>query len=133
MKKKFFKTIAWTGAVLLVIGAIISFYSSWALMTAEPGEIGVDFGHWLAIIFGISGIVLMITGGLIARPKYFWFASITAGLFYIISFFSVYSQFPESRIEYILQMLALSFLPGLIPVIMGWQLKNTHKKDDNVS
>jgi predicted MFS family arabinose efflux permease len=133
MKKSIFKTIAWIGAILLVIGAVISFYSSWALMTAEPGEIGVDFGHWLAIIFGIPGIVLMIIGGLIAKPKYFWFVSITAGLFYILSFFSMYSQFPDSQIKYILQTLSFSFLPGLIPVFMGWQLRNAHKKDDTVS
>ena len=133
MNKKIFKTIAWVGVILLVVGAIIAFYNSWALMTAEPGEISIGFGHWLAIIFGITGIVFMIIGGLIAKPKYFWVASITAGLFYIFSFFSVYSQFPESKIEFILQILAFSFLPGLIPVFMGWQLRNAHKKDDKVS
>ncbi|MFZ7101025.1 MAG: hypothetical protein ACOWWO_00005 [Peptococcaceae bacterium] len=132
MKKTVFKTVAWVGAVLLFIGAIISFYSSWQLMLAEPGEIGVGFGHWFAIIFGLPGIVLMIIGGLISKPKYFWFASVTAGLFYIISFFSMYSQFPESRIEYILRTLSFSFLPGLIPVFMGWQLKKASDKDNEV-
>jgi hypothetical protein len=133
MKKTFFKTVAWLGVLFLFIGAIISFYSSWEIMTAEPGEIGVDFGHWFAIIFGIPGIVLMIIGGIISKPKNFWLASITAGLFYIISFFSMYSQFPESRIEYILQTLSFSFLPGLIPVFMGWQFKKASYKNNTVS
>ncbi len=133
MKKTFFKTVAWVGVLFLFIGAIISFYSSWQLMLAEPGEIGVDFGHWFAIIFGLTSIVLMIIGGLIAKPKYFWFASVTGGLFYIISFFSIYSQFPESNIEYILKSLSFSFLPGLIPVFMGWQLKKASDKNNTVS
>jgi hypothetical protein len=44
----------------------------------------------IAIIFGVTGVVMMIVGGVITKPKYFWFASITGGLFYIISFFSIY-------------------------------------------
>jgi hypothetical protein len=102
-------------------------------MTAEPGEFGVDFGHWFAIIFGIPGIVLMIIGGLIAKPKYFWFASVTGGLFYIISFFSIYTQFPGGRIEHILMTLSFTFLPGLIAVILGWWLKKTSDKNNMVS
>jgi hypothetical protein len=53
MKNTIFKAIAWGGAALLTVAAIISFYSSWQLLAAEPGEIGVDFGHWIAIILGI--------------------------------------------------------------------------------
>jgi hypothetical protein len=98
-------------------------------MAAEPGEVGVDFGHWIAIIFGIPGIVLMIIGGLIARPANFWVMSITAGLFYILSFFYMYSQFFESGAAYILRTLSFSFLPGLIPVIMGLQLRKDSKKN----
>jgi predicted MFS family arabinose efflux permease len=132
MKKTFFKTIAWVGAALLTLAAIISFYSSWQLLAAEPGEIGVDFRHWIAIILGIPGIVMMIIGGLIARPANFWVISIAAGLFYILSFFYMYSQFTESGMAYILQTLSFSFLPGLIPVVMGLQLRKDHKNDSSV-
>jgi hypothetical protein len=136
MKKNAFKTIAWIGVLLLFIGYIVSFYNSWQFMLEElgrEGDIGIKLGHMIAIVFGIAGIVLMIIGGLINKPKYLWFASITGGLFYIISFFSIYTQFPGSRIEHILITLSFSFLPGLIAVILGWWLKNPRKKDNTTS
>jgi hypothetical protein len=131
----FFKFIAWLGIILLVIGAIISFYSSWQIMTAEPGEIGVDFGHWFAILFGIPGIVMMIIGGIISKPKNFWLVSIVSGLFYIISFFQIYVGFPyrmrAGQIGFMLVEISFSILPGLIPVIMGIQLRKDEKRRQN--
>ena len=128
----FFKFIAWLGVILLVIGATISFYSSWEIMTAKPGEIGVDFGHWFAILFGIPGAVMMIIGGIISKPKNFWLASMLAGLFYIISFFQIYAGFPyrirNGQIGSMLVEISFSVLPGLIPVIMGIQLRKDEKR-----
>jgi hypothetical protein len=75
---------------------------------------------------------MMIIGGLIARPTNFWVMSVTAGLFYILSFFYMYSQFTENGTAYILKTLSFSFLPGLIPVIMGLQLRKTYRKYNGV-
>ncbi|MFZ7101026.1 MAG: hypothetical protein ACOWWO_00010 [Peptococcaceae bacterium] len=124
----FFKFIAWLGIVLFTSGAIIAFYSSWELLLAEPGEIGVLFGYMFAMWFGIPGIVMMIIGGLISKPKYFWLASIITGSFYIISFFYAYINIFESRFISIIEMLSISALPGLLSVIMGIQLKRDEKR-----
>jgi hypothetical protein len=118
----FFKFIAWLGLVLFTLGAMIAFHGSWVYLLAEPGEIGVIFEYMFAIWFGIPGIVMMTIGGIISKPKYFWLASIIAGLFYIISFFAIYTQFPGCKIEYILITLSFSILPGLIAVIMWIKL-----------
>jgi hypothetical protein len=123
----FFKFIAWLGIVLFTLGAIIAFYGSWLFLLAEPGEIGVLFEYMFAMWFGIPGIVLMIIGGIISKPKNFWLASIITGVFYIISFFYAYIHIPESRFVFIIEVLSISALPGLIAVIMGIQLKQDEK------
>ena len=118
----FFKFIAWLGIILFTLGAIIAFYGSWTVLLAEPGEIGVLFEYMFAVWFGIPGIVMMIIGGLISKPKNFWLASIITGAFYIISYFYAYIHIPESRFIFIIELLSFSILPGLIAVIMGIQL-----------
>jgi hypothetical protein len=84
-----FKTVAWIGLLVVITGSIMSFSTSWT-MTFSSVQIGVDWGHAIATIFGIAGLVLMLIGGIISRPKYFWIAAIIAGLFYTVSFFSIY-------------------------------------------
>jgi membrane-bound ClpP family serine protease len=125
--KTFFKVIAWFGLVLFTLGAIIAFYGSWVFLLAEPGERGVLFEYMFAMWFGIPGIVLMIIGGIISKPKNFWLASIITGVFYIISFFYAYIHISESRFIFIIEVLSISVLPGLIAVIMGIQLKKDEK------
>lgn len=125
----FFKLITWLGIVMFILGTIISFYSSWELLAAEPGEIGVDFGHWFAIILGIPGIVFMIIGGILSKPDKFWLVSIIAGLFYIASFFEIYLYFPfrirDGQIETLIGEILISIIPGLAAIIEGVWLKRT--------
>jgi hypothetical protein len=123
-----FKVIAWLGIVLFTLGAIIAFYGSWVSLLAEPGERGVLFEYMFAMWFGFPGIVMMIIGGIISKPKNFWLASIITGLFYIISFFYAYINIIESRFIFIIEMLAISILPGLLSVIMGIQLRKDEKR-----
>ena len=85
--KTLLKVIAWTGLGLMTLGAILAFIESWALFLAEPGEIGLTFLSIKAIFFGIPGVVFMLVGGLISKPRYFWLGSIIVGSFYIISLF----------------------------------------------
>jgi hypothetical protein len=98
-------------------------------LSAEPGEIGVDFGHWFAIILGIPGIVLMIIGGILSKPDKFWLASIIAGLLYIASFFEIYLNFPfrirDRQIETLTGEILISIIPGLAAIIEGIWLKRT--------
>ncbi|MDD3994438.1 MAG: hypothetical protein WCX07_04430 [Dehalococcoidales bacterium] len=126
--KIFLKILAWSGIVLLTVGAIIAFSESWTI-TFTSLQIGVLFGYWVAFLLGIAGLVLMLIGGLISKPEYFWLASIIAGSLYIISFFSFYIEFPNySRIKFLLQDLAISVLPGLIVIIEGIWLKRQGSK-----
>ncbi len=128
----FFKVIAWFGLVLFSLGAIIAFYGSTVFLLAEPGEIGVLFEYMFAMWFGIPGIVLMIIGGIISKPKHFWLASIITGIFYIVSFFYAYINITGSRLVFIIEVLSISILPGLIAVIMGLQLRKDGQKDKGV-
>ena len=123
----FFKVIAWIGAALLTLGAIISFWTSWAFFLAEPGEMGVDFGHHYAILLSIPGIVFMIIGGLISKPRKFWLVCIVAGLFYIVSFFEIYLGFPgrihSGQTGFMLKEISFSILPGLVAILEGIWLR----------
>jgi hypothetical protein len=124
----FFKIVSWLGIVIVTIGAIISFITSWIDIWSSI-QTGVNFGHYLASIFGIAGLILIIIGGIISKPKYFWLTSVIVGSFYIISFFSLYLDFPDrihyKQIGYILDKLARTVLPGMIIIIEGIWLKKT--------
>ena len=125
-KATFLKLISWIGVGIMAFGAIISFSTSWTIVT-DPGRIGVDFGHMFAILFGILGLVFMLAGGLISRPRYFWLGSIIVGSFYIISFFEFYQSWPgrihDNQIGILLSELGMSVLPGLVAIIEGAWLK----------
>ncbi len=126
--KKFLNILAWSGIVLFTVGAIIAFSESWTI-TFTSTQVGVAFGYLFALFFGIAGLVLIIIGGVISKPKYFWIGCIIAGLFYIISFFSFYIEFPNySHIKYLLQEIGISILPGLIAIIEGVWLRRLESK-----
>lgn len=127
----FFRMVAWAGLLVFIAGAIISLSTSYTL-TSLSVRVGLDFGNYLAFLFGIVGLVLMQIGILISVPRHFWLLSIIAGLFYIASFFDIYLDFPErirySQIDIIIELLGVSVLPGLIAIIDGVWLKRTEGK-----
>jgi hypothetical protein len=129
--KTFFKIVAWSGIIIVIIGSIISFSESY-ILTFISIRIGVDWGHTTAAFLGIIGLVMMITGGVISKPEYFWLGSIIAGSLYILSFFSLYLGFPDrirdNQSEAILYELGMSVLPGSIMVIEGIWLKIRERK-----
>jgi hypothetical protein len=126
--KPLLKFIAWVGIVLFTVGAIIAFSESWTI-TFTSAQVGVAFRYWIAFLFGIAGLILMLIGGIISKPEYFWLASIIAGSLYIISFFSFYIEFSNySRVGLLLQCLGISILPGLIAIIEGIWLKRLESK-----
>ena len=79
--KTFLKVIAWIGFGIFSSSTIVSFS---ALIF---GVGGVDFTHAFAFLLAIIGVPLMLLGGLITRPKYFWLASITVSSLFVISFY----------------------------------------------
>jgi len=128
--KTFQKITAWTGLGIVAIGATISFYSSW-IIALDPNWIGVDYGHMFGLLLSIIGLLFMLIGGLLSKPKYFWIGSIIVGCFYIVSFFSMYQYWPtridDNQIDFLLSEMAISFLPGLVAIIEGMWLKATVK------
>jgi len=120
------KIFTWIGLGIMIFGAIISFSTSWTMVT-DPGRIGVDFGHGIAVLFALLGLFFMLIGGLISRPRYFWLGSIIVGSFYIISFFEFYQSWPgrihDNQIGILLSELGMSVLPGLVAIIEGAWLK----------
>ena len=127
--KTAFKIVAWLGIIIVIFGAIVSFWESFAITFSY---VGVDFGHFYAAILGIIGLILMLPGGFVSKPKYFWQASIITGSFFIISFFGLTQFLPNDftfdQTGVLLQLLAISVLPGLIMIAEGIALKRMEAK-----
>ncbi|MFC1865371.1 hypothetical protein ACFLYB_01490 [Chloroflexota bacterium] len=128
--KTLFMIIAWIGIGIVTFGAMISFWTSW-VMVMDSYRIGVDWGHTFGLLFGVLGLVFMLIGGLISKPRYFWLASIIVGSFYIISFFDIYqglsSRLHDNQIDLLLIELAISVLPGLVAILEGIWLRRSVK------
>ena len=86
--KIFLKIIAWVGFGIFSLGTVIALMQTVSYMVHPPGPYsgGVNFGHPIAFTLAIIGIPLMLIGGLLARPKYFWLVSIIVSSFYIVAF-----------------------------------------------
>jgi hypothetical protein len=80
MKQTFLQVISWVGAGLVGSGTVIVF------LALIFGVGGVDFAHPIAIFLAIVGVPLMLIGGLISKPRYFWLASIIVSALYFIAF-----------------------------------------------
>jgi len=115
----FLKVISWLGSGITLSGAVIAFRESW-IIYSEHGKIGVAMGYLPAVWLGILGILLMLVGGLLSSPRFFWIACIAIGLLYIVSFFAIYAwdeSFPN------MTDLSISVLPGLVAFGEGVWLK----------
>jgi hypothetical protein len=91
--KTFLQIIAWIGAGLVALGTVVVF------LALIFGVGGVDFAHPIAIFLAIVGVPLMLIGGLIGRPKYFWLASIIVSASYFIAFSPLIEDL-VSKIQY---------------------------------
>jgi hypothetical protein len=128
--KTFLKVIAWTGLGLFTIGVAISFYVWMALINYNPGPnptFGPE-GWWLIIVpVDILGLLLMYIGGLIARPRYLWPASISVGLLHIVvsvppEWSFLIRSIHESREGLVFGLLSFFVLPGLAAILLGMLL-----------
>jgi hypothetical protein len=125
--KAFFKIIAWLGLAVFALAITLSFSESFKFTFAEPGRYGVLMGSYFALIIGLAGLVLMLIGGLVARPGYFWLGCVIMGVLYSTSFFVIYLDWPErihdNQFGVFVMELAIVILPGLAAVIEGIGLK----------
>jgi len=136
--RTFLKVIAWIGIGIFALGTIVAFIQSWTMTFPEPGfRGGVNFGHLIALFLAIIGLALMLIGGIIAKPKYFWFGSIIVSCLYIISFFPVVPELVHqirsgqlsyrfsdgTWMRYLLTLIGVPLIPGLIGIVEGITLK----------
>jgi uncharacterized membrane protein len=84
----------------------------------------------------IIALTLMLIGGLIGRPKYFWPVSIVLGFAYLGTF-SPSVQETISRIQHTkpvdidifdIQMIVFCILPGLMAIVEGVLLRTMGRK-----
>jgi len=114
------RTIAWLGVGMVVLGLPLSFYSS-VLMTRE--ELGSNNGYWIAYMLAIFGVVLLVIGGIITRPRFLWLAAIVAGIAYIVSLYGWLGN-NDAGITGVIMVT----LPGLVYIILGLLIRRFSRK-----
>ena len=114
------RTIAWLGVGMVVLGLPLSFYSS-VLLTNE--ELGSTNGYWIAYILAIFGVVLLVVGGIITRPRFLWIAAIIAGIAYIASLYGWLGNNDAGFMGVVMVT-----LPGLAYIILGLLIRRFSRK-----
>jgi len=129
--KTFLKIAAWSGMCFFALLVIILFWQSFLIITAEEAG-GFLFSPMVALIVSCIGLVPMLAGGLISKPKHFWLICIVVGSLYILSHFYLYLYIPSGiqggQLDVVLENLAYSVLPGLVAIVEGIWLKRTGGK-----
>ena len=125
--RKLVRIITWLGIGIMIIGIPFSFAASSKVMSGAGTE--VEGGALMAWLLGAVGIIPMLIGGLIARPKYFWIGCLIAGALYIVSFYgflmlSVWTMAnSEGRLWELIAGFAALLGPGLLALVEGILLK----------
>jgi len=114
------RIIAWLGVGLVVLGLPLSFYSS-VLMTR--GDLDSTNGYWIAYMLAIFGVVLLVVGGIITRPRFLWIAAIIAGIAYIASLYGWLGD-NEAGLTGVIMVI----LPGLIYILLGLLIRRFSRK-----
>ena len=120
---KILRFLAWFGLLLIVPGLLLSFSSSW-VMVSRPGQLGSGVGYFVENCAGALGTLLALIGGFIARPKYFWIGAIVVGVVYIASFYGYAVDFKL----YMLGGIFVMLLPGLACIIGGIVMQRVQNK-----
>lgn len=68
--KTFLKTVAWIGSVIMISGAAIAFRESWILYF-RIGHDGVLLTYLVTFWVCLTGLALMLIGGLFSNPRFF--------------------------------------------------------------
>ena len=131
--KTFLKIIAWMGLAIMGFSTVLQLSDSWNSVFPPPDytmRSGLDFSPFFFFIAAF-GLVLMLIGGVLARPRFFWIAAIIIGFLNIASFFGVWPVL-HSRIHH-KQIGAFFFelsygLPGLLAILEGIILRFLERK-----
>jgi len=132
------KVIAWIGFAVFSLGTIIALMATIG-STLHPERYGVNFVHLYALVLAAIGTPLMLSGGIITRPKHFWLFSLIIGLLYIIGCIqfvqNLVSSIQHTRWDYLVQNGGLFsmiwdnlfiLIPGIIIIAEGiwiWRLE----------
>jgi hypothetical protein len=101
---------AWFGLVLIALGLPLSFSSSSTWI--NTGQLGSGIGYWLSWLLAVAGVLLIIIGGIITRPRFLWIGAILVGSIYIASFYGWIAKESEP-------ILFLILLPGIVCIVGG--------------
>ena len=103
------KVVAWVGIGIMAVASAFAFF----VCTAPPF---VSEGWVLLVVFatlpGILGVLLVLIGGFVSKPRYLWIASIIVGALFVSSFYGV-------ALDYGMLSLVLFSSPGLACIIGG--------------
>ena len=118
---KVLKVIAWVGIGVMVGASAFSFF----VCIAPPM---VSEGWGLLLVFGtlpgILGVLLVLIGGFVSKPRYLWLASIIVGVLFVSSFYGLATPLVPSLPLYGMLSFILFSSPGLVciigGVVMGW-------------
>lgn len=116
--KTFLKTVAWIGSVIMISGAIIAFRESWILYF-KLGHNEVPMTYLVTFWICLTGLALMLIGGLFSNPRFFWIMCTFAGVFYIASSFYAYTRGTNWGLE----EFGIFVVPGLVAILEGIWLK----------
>ncbi|MBI2830055.1 MAG: hypothetical protein HYX81_02740 [Chloroflexi bacterium] len=120
------------GAGLVFLGVVLSFFISMKLvfpgLPKEHPTFGIEAVYVYVALLDIIGLPIMLSGGLVSKPRYFWQASIVIGLLHIASLwgfvlFESFGRLKEGRINLMINELGIAVLPGLIAIGEGIILK----------
>ena len=118
LNRAFFKVVAWTGLALMALGIAFSFYVSSGFMVPD----WFVFSVWyLVMLLDAVGLVLILAGGLIAKPRRFWPVVIAIGVLHVVSFYPHVWTFIHNIMqnERIYESQKLFFLIALIPGLIA--------------
>ena len=116
--KTFLKMVAWIGSIIMISGAVIAFRESWILYF-RIGHNGVPMTYLVTFWVCLTGLALMLIGGLFSKPRFFWIMCTFAGIFYIASFFYAYTRGTNWGLE----EFGIFVVPGLVAILEGIWLK----------
>ncbi len=129
------KVIAWLGLGFLAMGVAFSFYASWALLNPDPPQIyptgGAEVLYVDIYFLDILGTLLLLIGGLIAKPRALWLPSIIIGFLQVVSLygFVIIEVIPMYKwSKPILGTLGFFLAPGFIMVFEGFLLRFLYNK-----
>lgn len=126
------KIIAWIGFAVFSLGIIIVLMVTIGSML-NPGQYGVGFAHLYALVLAAICTLLMLVGGIIARPKHFWLLSLISGLLYIavwspVTILNLISTIQHTQWDFLIQHgrlfsktwdMLFPLIPGIIIIAEG--------------